>query len=224
MLARDGRLPVGLAMALMSGVIALVIPVTFLVYGGADDPAKAYQLFLDRAAEQGEMWFLADRDFGKLFAFDVDAIAADAKSWIGIEAQDPTAADIHYGLYYVMARFAPRYVLRDYMRNEMGFIFDLYPFWLIVSGYIGLLLVTSIIACQYAFVLSETLIAICTYQWIGLAIIGKIMVWLMAGFSSGYTWNFFGYKTMAFIVILVILRGISKVASLVPSDHDTIKC
>jgi hypothetical protein len=205
-LAGRGSLPLRplLAGALLLGGISL--PVVMLTYGALADSDRAWVRLGDRAAVQGELWYLADRA-GPPPGIDFPALRADVLSWANPAAQHAERAGPRFGLYYVMARFTPSHRLKQAERSGTGFVFALHPYLLLAGG-VPLLLVGGLaVALFHGWVLALLLQSLAERRWLAALAFARIINATYAGLFTGYLWDPFGIKSAATLALgLVLLR------------------
>ena len=203
MLAAHARAwrPAALAL-LMLAVISL--PATLLTYGVLDRPTHALTRLADRAAEQGQLFYLADRAPPPL-RLDTPALAADIASWPNPSAQHAAVAGPRFGLYYVMIRFAPSHRLELAMRSETGFVFPLYPYFLIAGGPLLLVMGALFVALFHAWAFALLTKALLASRWLAALAFARVIASGYACLTTGYLWNAFGAKTLATLAIGVVL-------------------
>ena len=205
-IAKEGKLPKALAANVFFLIGVITVPATIIVYGGAKDRGAAIQRTVDRVVNQGQMWFSADRKYGQWVAWDSRVITADVKSWCGLTPQTPENAGLRFGQYYAMAAVAPIDHVYENIKTGNGYALNLLPYALIVSGWVGAMVVGIVTSVTIAVTLREMMYAICTRYWIGLFLAAKILLWQVSGFVEGYMWLIVGYKTLLAIGLLVGLR------------------
>lgn len=181
------------------GLSAVSIPTVLIVYGALDDFDGAIERYNERAAMQGEMWYLTDDP--NLYWADPrwDIIAADASTWFKPGMQDSRAVGRDFGLYYVMAEHARPEILEAAMDYGGGFLFCLYPYLLLVSGLPGVLLISLILASLHSLVIVLMLRCLQTGQWIAALLFMKSFNNILSAYIIGYLWFVFGIKNLFFL-------------------------
>jgi hypothetical protein len=110
-----------------------------------------------------------------------------------------------------MMPLTPSFNLNSARDTGGGFVFSLYPYLLMTTGYIGLLVITLLIAAYHASIVMLLGSALARTNWIAMFALGRAMSSIYAGYSTGYLWNLFGLKTLAALAIagisLYVLRG-----------------
>jgi Family of unknown function (DUF6418) len=203
-IVRHAKFPVVRVMTVFFAIIAVTIPIILLVYGAKSDLASAQTGFLDRAAAQGSMWYVVDRDYGSLVAFDAKSAVADITTWLipGHEVRSGTGS----GLYYVMGRYLSDEQLSYAMDYSVGSIFALYPYWLIVSGYLGVFVVILGSAAIYGLVCRLVIEGVRRGSIILASLSEKALSLIYGGFFTGYSSLIFGWKPLLTITIALVLR------------------
>ncbi len=195
-LGRTGRLPWAKASMAAAGLLLVVLPAILLNYGVLENPDGAVQRLQQRAALQGQLWYLADRDYGQLVAFDAQSISVALRTLVvtADQSQFSPAAQQH-GMYYVMRPFTDATTMYWTARAGGAFIFAYAPYWLMVGGFLGLFAVYAITIAFSVAVLNFLLVALIDRDAVACAIWVKVATWLLAGFTLGNTFFFFGLET-----------------------------
>ena len=205
-IARRGSLPIGQMIGLAALLAAIAIPATFSAYGGFDRPENAVARISDRLAVQGQAWYLAEKGVAKPAVPALQAISADMTSWLRPAAQTPAAARANFGHYYVVKAIAPNAVFNDFFDNEVGFVFLLLPYFLMLGGLSGAFVGGLAVSALFAGLLSALAVAISRNDYLAVLISAKLLVWQIAGFLLGYLWFFVGIKSMILIAGLFLWR------------------
>lgn len=187
--------------------VALVgcsLPAVLLSYGASADSQRALTRLSDRAAEQGQLYYLADRA-EPVSRLDTPALAADIASWPDPFAQHFAVAGPRFGLYYVMIRFTPSHRLELAMRSETGFVFPLYPYFLLAGGPLLLVIGALSLALFQAWAFALLAKALLAGRWLAALAFARVVASLYACLTTGYLWNAFGIKTLATLAIGLIL-------------------
>ncbi|MCR9294625.1 MAG: DUF6418 domain-containing protein [bacterium] len=181
------------------GLSAVSIPTVLIVYGALDDFDGAIERYNERAAMQGEMWYLTDDP--SLYWADTrwDVIEADASTWFKPSMQDSRAVGRDFGLYYVMAEHARPEILEAAMDYGGGFLFCLYPYLLMVSGLPGVLLISVVLASLHSLVIVLMLRCLQNGQWIAALLFMKSFNNILSAYIVGYLWFILGIKNLVFI-------------------------
>nr|WP_321511966.1 DUF6418 domain-containing protein [uncultured Celeribacter sp.] len=205
-IAEQGRLPVLGVLGVVAAIVAVTAPLVLYVYGVSENPVAAWQRVLSRAAAQGELWWIADRGAVAFAYLDTDVLAADVASWWSLAAQNTEQAANRFGLYFVMDAYAPSDIALQARYRGTGYIFSLFAYALMVSGYLGACVVSLATHLVFAIVMGFVLAAIAHGRIWCLIVAGKLFVWCLAGgFIVGYLWFFFGIKTAALIAAYLTL-------------------
>lgn len=182
-----------------TAVVIMTVPTVLIVYGALDDLDQAIEKYNRRVAVQGEMWFLTDDPSKYWRDIDWHVVATDAASWIRPGMQDAQAVGRDFGQYYVMAKHAEPDILVAAMDYGGGFIFCLLPYLLMVSGIIGVLLVSLIITAMHAAVIMLLIKSLTSGQWLSALCFTKSFSNILAAYIIGYLWFIFGIKNLFFI-------------------------
>ncbi len=195
--------PAMLAAALLA---AVSLPALLVSYGAQADPARAFARLATRAAEQGQLFYLADRA-APPSRLDTQALAADIVSWPDPAAQHAATAGPRFGLYYVMIRFTPSHRLELAVRSETGFVFPLYSYFLLAGGPLLLVIGALAIALFQGVAFALLARALLAAHWLAALAFARVIASLYACLTTGYLWNAFGVKTVVTLAIgLVLLR------------------
>jgi hypothetical protein len=195
--------PAALAAA---ALIAISLPAILFTYGARADPDRALTRLADRAAEQGQLFYLADRAPPPP-RLDTSALAADVASWPDPAVQHAATAGPRFGLYYVMIRFTPSHRLELAVRSGGGFVFPLYPYFLLAGGPLLLFLGALAVALFQSFAFALLARALLAARWLAALAFARVIASLYACLTTGFLWNAFGVKTLATLAIgLVLLR------------------
>lgn len=204
-LSGTGQLPWGKVAAAGVGLLVLVVPIILLNYGLMEDPGRAVERLGQRAALQGQLWYLADRDFAQLIAFDPHSITVALRTLIVTADQSQlSAAAQHYGMYYVMRPFTDTATMYWTARAGGGFVFAYAAYWLMVSGFLGLTIVYSATIILVVTALRFFAFAIIARDTIAIVIWAKILTWFLAGYTIGNLYFFFGIETLVVFAAGVI--------------------
>lgn len=204
-LGRTGRLPWSKASIAAIGLLVVVVPAILLNYGVLENPDRAVERLQQRAALQGQLWYLADRDYGRIFAFDAQSISVALRTLIITADQSQfSAAAQHHGMYYVMRPFTDATTMYWTARAGGAFVFAYAPYWLMTTGFMGLSIALAVTLSFSALVLQYVVIGIVERDFVACVIWIKITTWLLAGFTLGNTYFFFGIETLALFGIGVI--------------------
>ncbi len=181
-----------------AGAAAVVITVLAILvnYGAFYSFDGSLTMLAERGALQGQLWFLADRDYGHLFAYNADSIAAALRSIYVLSEQSQVIAGTSHGMYFVMEPYTDPEKLFWTMDAGGGFIFAHFPYWLMVSGYAGMALMGLLTVLTLSFVTKRVVLAYRHTDAISLIIWLKLLVWIYAGFVLGNLWFFFGLKSL----------------------------
>lgn len=209
--ARGGVIPVKAIVLTGMFMTALTVPAVLLVYGAQDNLEGAISRFQGRFAQQGELWFLADAKFGRMFAFDGQAIRADIRSWFLPSEQTSTGTGTKFGLYYVMQDYAGGQELRWIMEGGNGFVFATLPYLLKATGYVGLVLIMSIMASYSAFLFLFIILAAFQVNVLAMVMLARVSIFMNGFYIVGYFWNAFGVKTLAALLLAIIALMIGHV-------------
>ncbi|MEO5641056.1 MAG: DUF6418 domain-containing protein [Sphingomicrobium sp.] len=205
-LAATGRLPLRPLLAAAGLLAAVSLPAIFISYGGADDAKRAWSRLADRAAVQGQLWYLADRE-PRAASIDFPALRADLVSWASPSAQHAELAGTRFGLYYAMARFTPSHRLKLAQRGGNGFVFALYPFLILAGGVAGLVIGGLAVALAQGWALALLMRALAEGRWLAALAFARLVNASYACLTTGYLWNMFGIKSIATLLLgLVLLR------------------
>lgn len=204
-IANDRPIPTGIIGGIALAVVTITVPAVLIAYGALNDFDAAAQRYGQRVALQGQLWFVTDDKYLAVARLDDRAIAADTASWVKPGEQNAIAAGTRFGLYYVMQRFTPSRTLGWTMEMGNGFVFSLYPYFLLTMGLVGLLFMSSLIGIFHAWVMRMLAQTLAEGNWIASILFGRVISSFYAGYSTGFMWNFFGVKTIATILIAVFL-------------------
>lgn len=204
-IANDRLIPTGLIGGVALAVVLVTVPAVLVAYGALNDFDAATKRYGERVALQGQLWFLADSKYLAVAKLDDRAIASDVTSWLKPGEQDATKAGTRFGLYYVMQRFTPSRTMGWTMEAGGGFVFSLYPYFLMAMGIVGLLVMSSLIAIFHAWIMRMLAQCLAEANWIAAILFGRVLSSIYAGYSTGYMWNFFGVKSILTIAVALFL-------------------
>ena len=206
-LAQGGRLP-RRPLLLAPAMFAIIsLPAILLAYGAIDDSGAAWRRLGERAAVQGQLWYLADRA-GPPREVDVPALRADLISWFRPAEQHAERVGPRFGLYYVMARFTPTHRLKVAERGGTGFVFALHPYLLLAGGVVGLLLGTLMIMLTQGWALALLVRSLVAGRWLAALAFGRVINSCYASMATGYLWNIFGVKTLVTFALGLLLLSL----------------
>jgi hypothetical protein len=204
-IANGRSIPLTKVFGIAVAIVVITVPAVFIAYGATKDINGAAQRYGERVALQGQLWYRADQKYLNTAKFDDRAIAADIASWLKPEEQNSIKAGTRFGLYYVMEKFTPSRTLGWTMETGNGFVFSLYPYFLMTMGIVGLLLMSSLIALFHAWIMRMLAVSLATPSWLASIAMGRVMSSFYAGYSTGFLWNIFGIKTILTIIVGIIL-------------------
>ena len=209
--ARDSNLPASVMIKFPLAIITFTLPIVLFVYGDGQVTTESFRKLGERIALQGELWWIADRNHMEFFHFEPQALAADVGTWLVTSAQNPDHAGQRFGLYYVMAHYAPSEIAFSAASKGIGYIFSLFPYLLMTTGVLGLLVFGAVIHLLYALVLCWIMEALARADLILLTIASKIYIFFVSsGFIVGYLWFFFGIKTWILLAAYLVYRYLSR--------------
>ena len=204
-LASNGTLPwrpIALCLLLLG---AISLPATLVAYGGLHDPGRAWHRLQDRAAVQGQLWYLADLE-GPPSRLDSSAFHQDVASWARPLEQRPETAGTRFGLYYAMARLTPSHRLNMAVHGKNGFVFALYPYLLLAGGTVVLIAGAVIVSLVQALALLLLAAALASGRRLAALAFARVTSATYACVITGYLWNLFGVKTLlTFAIGLALL-------------------
>jgi hypothetical protein len=118
----------------MSLILLVSVMTAVLSYSGYTITERLTQLSA-RIALQGQLWHLADAAISHE-PFDLRMpLAPEVVEWGSFTFRPAHAVGFEFGLYRIMQEFAAPDVLFYYTRDQIGFIFALFPGWLLFYGY-----------------------------------------------------------------------------------------
>ncbi|MEO7787191.1 MAG: DUF6418 domain-containing protein [Sphingomicrobium sp.] len=206
-LAQRRRLPLRLLLAALTLLAALSLPAVLLSYGALDNRGAAWTRLGERAAVQGQLWYLADRA-GPPTTFDAPAVRADLASWPRPASQHAERAGPRFGLYYVMARFTPSRLRKQAEHGGTGFVFALHPYLLLAGGVPLLLLGGLAVALGHGVALGLLIEALAKRRWLAALVFARLVNSAYACLFTGYLWNLFGIKSVATAILGLILLAL----------------
>jgi hypothetical protein len=205
-IANDRPIPIRPIVAISLAVVAITTPAVLVAYGALNNFDAAVERYGQRVALQGQLWYVTDHRYLAAGRLDDQAVAADIASWVRPGEQDATTAGTRFGLYYVMQRFTSSRMLGWTMESGNGFIGSLYPYLLIATGMIGLLIISSIIAVYHALLMRLLASSFAQANWIAGILLGRVMSSFYATYATGFLWNIFGIKTLATLAAGIFLN------------------
>lgn len=188
--------------------LLLILPIVFIVilivYGALDDLSGALEAFRDRFAVQGQMWFVGDRDYFSLFSFDARVISADISSWFDWSVQNPASVSLAFGRYYFMADYVDNELLDWILNLNVGYVFTYFPYWLKISGYFGLVVISVAGGGILGVVMRYLVGAFSTVDVVAMFMAQKAYFLILYGIVTGYAYNVFGIKIIFIIVFISV--------------------
>ena len=208
-IARDGGLPKSAMFKIPAIIAAITVPLVLAVYGVNENPDIALKRLMDRMTNQGELWWLADRNHMEMFKLEADPILADISTWLRPTAQNPVEVGPRFGLYYVMQRYAPSEIAYVAALQGTGYVFSLFLYLMMTTGLIGLILIGSAAHLVLGIVMAWVMQSIARASVVQLAVAAKLFVFVVpGGFVVGYLWSFFGARTIALMVVYLALNHV----------------
>ena len=199
------RLPVRL-FALTLVLLTLTLPAVLISLGALEDPQKALLAFSDRLALQAQLWFLADREMIEMGTrFDFAAVSAEAIALLNPAARQ---GDAGFGLYYVMWAFADVSVYDYYLRDKIGFIFALLPYWLYAYGPICAGLLTMLAGVSLSVLTGSLFVALRAQLAVFVVLLVKGLSWNLNGHIVGYSFLVFGIEPVLIVAALVVALSV----------------
>jgi hypothetical protein len=208
-IARGSQLELKTVGLLAGAIITITIPAVLIVYGALNNLDAALNQYGSRVALQGQLWFRASEEKEAVIAFQKQPLIADARSWLNVTDQNPTTAGTDFGLYYVMERYTPATRLEWAIEGGNGFVFSLYPYLLLTTGLVGLLVVSSLLAAYQAWSLILLSRALAQANWLAVLCFGRVMSSFFACYTTGYFWNVFGLKTFATVAFGLVALSLN---------------
>ncbi len=192
------------------GVLAIVV---FAVSIAASVSAYATQFdamvarLVERTALQGQLWHLADEMVmlgGPLAA--PAQFAAEAGDWFGIRFRPSTEVGFEYGLYRVMLVFARPDILFYYTRDGIGFIFALFPAWLVSYGYLALFILTFFAGLVWGLLCRLVIATITTGHVTALVPLALVFTMQLSAHVDGMSYRIFGLQVWAFLAVAFLIN------------------
>lgn len=205
-IARDGRLPISTIVKIPLAITAITMPLVLVVYGINDDPNAALDRLINRTTNQGELWWVADRDHMEMFRLQAEPIEADIRTWLVPSAQNPIEVGSKFGLYYVMQRYAPSEIAYVAALQGTGYVFSLFAYLMMTLGIFGVVFLGGIIHLLFGLVMAWVAQSIARASLLQLMVAMKLFIFFVSGgFVIGYLWSFFGAKTILLAGIYIAL-------------------
>ncbi len=196
-LSRHKQLPIArmayVGVALGALTIGTCLNVYLYIY---NDFETAKTKLLDRMAEQGEMWYVGDRDFRYNTNVDWQTITTDLISCVGGSSQDPKDVGTDFGPFFVMQNYADKYVMENGQNKGIFFAFTFSTYWMMISGYGGFAIVWVLTAVAYGVAGRFLMLGLAEGNFIGALLGQKSMFLVYTAVITGYSFYVFGYKTV----------------------------
>lgn len=199
-----------------TAIVLITIPIILNVYGWSDSGSMATERLLTRIAAQGQLWFLADRDYSVPVHFDGAALSEDITLMMTWGAQgnprDYMSAP-YAGLYNLMAVYTPIDYFNFIMRHGGGLTMALYAYLLKCYGWLGVITGAIVIGFIYGLHLLYLTYAVATRNPIRLFLILKLLVWIEFGIGQGTFFFIMGIKNIVWICLIMLFEVIWSVQS-----------
>lgn len=184
---------------------ALTVPVILSVYGWSDDPAIAIERLVGRFAGQGQLWYVADRDTGSMFEFDLQAFQHNLKSFSSLNGSELSNVHPHFGAKYFMFKYMNDSLLFLFLETKaLSLTFGFEPYMLVTNGWAGQLLPLTLCAIIYASNLSYLLFGLIKRDPVSVFLAMKIFIWVNIALQQGELWLIFGIKTLLVVVLCFV--------------------
>lgn len=204
-IANERKIPINVIAGVSGAIVVITIPAVLIAYGALTNFDAAAQRYGQRVALQGQLWYVTDNRFLSVTNFDDRALSADISTWMKPGEQSATNVGTRFGLYYVMQPFTASRLLGWTMEGGGGFIGSLYPYLLMTTGVIGLLIISSLIALYHAVLMRMLAASFAHSNWIAAILYGRVMSSFYATYSTGYLWNIFGIKTLVTLAVALFI-------------------
>ncbi len=195
-IARGGVIPLGSIVKVGVGLTILTIPAILLAYGGMNDLPGAVARLGERVSQQGQLWFLTDRNHFQLVAWNSSKLGQDFQTWFDVQSQDSRVFRQAFGRYWIMAEYVPAAQLGFIMDTGGGYVFSQMPYALRTMGFVGLMALTAIIAAYHAGLFLLIAYALPRMNLFALIALGRVLIGLTAFYYTGYFFSVFGIKTL----------------------------
>jgi hypothetical protein len=119
----------------MTAVLVISVATALLSYTGSSFDERLTRLS-ERVALQGQLWHLADLTALSEPLARRTALGAEILEWGSLSFRPAYDVGFEFGLYRVMQDFAAQDLLFYFVRDQIGFIFALFPAWLVAYGYL----------------------------------------------------------------------------------------
>lgn len=213
-IARHRILPIRRIVMYPAIILALTLPLVFVVYGGLDDDKDAMQGLLTRMASQGELWHAVDARYASFAYVKYEVLARDMTTWVDLSKQDTQSMGTDIGLYYLMDHVAPADVTKGQVERGTGYVFSLFPYILMISGWVGLIVFGVLTHLIFVVLMLSVVYQFSKLNFINLILCSRLFVMMLSGgFVGGYLWFFFGLKTFIFFGIIFMIDAFMRIAT-----------
>jgi hypothetical protein len=199
MRCQQGQLPSLRKLAIMGGILA-ALSITAAVLSYRDDPVGPMARFQQRVALQGQLWHLADsaaiRETSAVGSAD---LGVEARDWFRLEFRPATEIGFDYGLYRVMQEFAEPQKLSYHLYAGVGFIFALFPAWLMGYGYMAMLGLAFAAGVSWGVMSQLLVLALRRTEFILLPVIGLVLSMQTAAHVDGMSYRILGLNVWLFL-------------------------
>ena len=199
-LAQHKRLPITM-IAVVGMVVGGTLMLTCLNYyfmkTGSLDAAQ--QMLLERMAEQGEMWYVGDRDFRYNTQINWPIIRQEIGACLGLRSTDPKEIGTEFGPYLVMEYYGDQEQLQVALEHSTYFAFTQTPYWLMISGYLGYAVVLLLTSVAYGIAGRLFLVTLLNRDLFAALLAQKAMLMVYVSTVVGWTYFALGYKTIGFM-------------------------
>ena len=161
--------------------------------------------FVERVALQGQLWHLADSmAMSERLVASYEQLNLEVTDWFSFSFKPATEVGYSYGLYRVMQAFSQPELLYYYTRDGIGFIFALFPAWLISYGYGILIVLTFFAGLVWGLVGRVLVMALRERAILAVPFLGLLLTMQSAAHIDGMSYRIFGLRVWALLVMSVL--------------------
>jgi hypothetical protein len=185
------------------------LPVILNADGWSEDPVMAMEKLTSRFAGQAQVWFLADSEIQHYFAFDLDSLLHNVRSFLNLNGFELANISPYFGARYFMYNFMSEELLTLFLETKaLTLTMAFEPYLLMTNGWLGQLLPLSICAVFYALILTYISYGIFKANPISLFIAVKLLVWSAVALQQGELYFMFGLKFLGVVFIAFLYEKI----------------
>jgi Family of unknown function (DUF6418) len=190
-------------------VLIVACGITFYIYSnyGSLSVEQTNLRLIERFAEQGQLWFVAFNEQGKLINFDAHALIKNIENIFYIPAFN-FAFENHLGVYYFIYTYSPYKLLLSFIRNAgyvtptMGFE----AYFMVMFGFIGVLVLSCLAGALVGLIVNSIMKAVSSVNPFNVLLPTFIFVQIYYLIVTGTLYSLLGIGLIKAYLALALLQ------------------